>query len=200
MRSPETPAPVRHEVRPGRLAAPRCWWLSDDGLHWTAGGRAGHLPLSAIATIRLRLSPDGAQRPSVCVLTERSGRRHRITDAHWPRRSEGGAPAAGPRRRGDSFRALVGALARRLADEVPAARLLQGAGWGEWIGTAVVTAASLAILVAGVWLMWREGRVSWAALAFLGVVALNLPLLWPVLRAGGPRPLGRATLDSHGCG
>lgn len=37
--------------------------------------------------------------------------------------------------------------------------------------------------------MIAQGRFDFAVFGFIGLVLAQLPLLWPVIRTGGPKPL-----------
>lgn len=184
-----------HVFRPGPLRAQQAWWLEGHVLHWKRGQKTGHIPLGEIASMRLHLPAGGAAATAQCELTEVSGRRHRITDRYWFRWTPEERHRFGRHERHEAtFRGLTFTLARRLAQARPQAQILAGPGRGEWIATCIVAALAIAILTGGAGLMTAAGRVSLPALAFMAVCALYLPVLWPVVRSGGPRPLDPATL------
>ncbi len=45
-------------------------------------------------------------------------------------------------------------------------------------------------------MMIAQSRIHFAALAFMALAAIYLPMLWPVIRSGGPQPLDPATLHN----
>jgi len=185
-----------HVFRPGPFRARQGWWLDGHVLHWKIGQSAGHIPLAEIASVRLHLPEGGAAVTAHCDLVETSGRRHRITDRYWFRRTRHERHRFGRHeRREATFRGLTFTLARRLARANPRARFLTGPSRGEWIASCIVAALAVAIILGGAGLMIALGRLSLPALAFMGLCAVHLPMLAPVVRSGGPRPLDPATLD-----
>jgi hypothetical protein len=184
-----------HVFRPGPFRTQQAWWLKGHSLHWRTGSMAGRIPLSDVAMMRLHLPQGGASVSATCELVETSGRRHRISDRYWFRWTPQERHRFGRHeRREASFRALTFTLARRLARANPQARLLFGPSRSEWMANAVVAAFALAMILGGAGLMIAEQRLSWPALAFMGLCAVSLPTLWPVLRSGGPAPLDPGTL------
>lgn len=191
--------PKSHVFRPGPFRAVRAYWLDGDALHWRSGTRKGQVALRDIASLRLNLVPETAEHSSRCEIVERSGQRHHITDRYWLRRGTGGKWRPGAHeRRTASFAGLVFPLARELARRNPEAVLLAGPGRGEWLTNIVVGAGAVAILLGGAALMLARGAVSWPVLAFLALVAVYLPMLWPAIRSGGPRPLDPESLPRAG--
>lgn len=95
------------------------------------------------------------------------------------------------------MRALTFALARRLAAANPQAIIIKGPGRGEVMATCIIAVLALAVIIGGVGLMLAQGRYPLSALAFIGG-PLFLPLLWPVIRSGGPQPLDPASLSDAG--
>jgi hypothetical protein len=189
-----------HAVRPGPFRRERAWWLHGNMLRWRIGSREGQVRLADIASLRLHERP-GPQGARHCVVVEKAGRTHHITNVDWP----GGTWArlwelGRPERRDASFRALAFTLARRLGKAAPGAVLLMGPSRGEWIASWVVAGLGVGMLALGVGLMVAHGRFEPAAAAFLGVLVFTLPVLWPVLRSGGPRPLDPATLHEDAGG
>lgn len=179
-----------HIFRPGPFRARRAYWLDGAVLHWRIGRRKGHLHLADIACLRLYLPEGGEAVTAHCLLVEKSGRRHRISDRYWFRWTAEERRRWGRHRRHTAtFRGLAFTLARRLARANPAARLLAGPSRGEWIASCAVAACAVAVLAAGTALMIAEGGFHLAAAAFMGLALVQLPLLWPAIRTGGPRPL-----------
>ena len=173
-----------HEFRPGLTGSARAYWLEGDALHWRIGVRQGKTPLCDFDLLRLHLSPEGETRSSTLVIIEKSGHRHRVFDHYRP-----GWRMKGGERRVESFLGLASALARRLPRANPRVRLLMGPGRAEWIGSVVVALLVVAITVGGLGVMIYHGAASFAALAFMGAAIVQLPLLWPIIRSGGPKPL-----------
>lgn len=184
-----------HVFRPGPFRRSRAYWLDGHVLRWQIGAETGHVHLANVVAMRLHLPsiPGHVQR---CVLVERDGRTHRICDRYWPHR---GDTDHSPRRRmqlhPETFRNLTFTLVQRLAKANPTAALRIGPGRGEWVATCGVAVAGLGILGVGTALMVDQGRVSLPGLAFMGMVAVQFPLLWPIIRSGGPRPLEPAALN-----
>jgi hypothetical protein len=187
-----------HEFRPGPWRAPRTYWLEGQVLHWRIRGRSGQLPLDRIAALRLYLPPDGQALAAHCDLIETSGRRHRISDHHWARNPQEGSRFGRHQRRTQSFRRLTHNLARRLQRANPHARFLTGPSRAEWIASLLVALLAIAVILGGALLMIAHGALHLAAAAFMGMTALYLPMLWPVIRSGGPRPFDPQTLDDPG--
>lgn len=185
-----------HVFRPGPLHRLRAYWLDGAELHWRSGSEDGHVQLSEIASMRLNLA-DGTASAARCVLTEKSGRVHKLCDRYWPRWTKGERRYWGRLQRlNATFRALTFTLARRLKNANPDAVIETGPGRGEWIATCIVAALAVAIILGGAGLMIAHGRVHFAALAFMALAVIYLPMLWPVIRSGGPQPLDPANLHS----
>ncbi len=172
-----------HEARPGPFSAERSHQIDDRGLSWRVGQRSGHVAFADIAGLRVNLTGGGGLHYSVCVITERSGRRHHVTEGHKPGFFK---PAE---RRTDSFMAFTRAAVSALPQANPAAELTRGPGRGEWITAIFVLLVIAAMTLAGIALMVAHGRIAWAALAFIGVLLSMAPSFWPIAMSGGPKPL-----------
>lgn len=185
-----------HVFRPGPFHRRRAYWLDGGVLHWRIGaGPGGHVAVGDIAAMRLNLA-EGTGGAARCVLVERSGRVHRICDRYWPGWTRAERHAWGRlQRRNATFRALTLTLARRLHRANPSADFRIGPSRTEWIATCVVAALCVAVLAGGLALMIASGSFDLAALAFMGMAAVYLPMLWPVIRSGGPRPADPATVQ-----
>lgn len=172
----------------------RAYWLNGNELHWRIGSRQDHVSLTDVVALRLHIQA-GGNIAEECVLRESSGRVHKLSDIYWPRltreewRKWGRVERCNP-----SFRALTFTLARRLKKANPSAILKQGPGRTEWVATLIVALAGVAVILTGAILMIVNRQLSLAALCFMGVVAVQLPLIWPIIRSGGPRPLDPDTL------
>ncbi|WP_186396633.1 hypothetical protein [Stappia sp. TSB10GB4] len=185
-----------HVFRPGRLRRQRAYWLDGAVLHWRIGSREGHVALTDIASLRLNL-PATPRLAASCVLVEKTGRVHKLSDIYWPRWTREERPYWGRlQRREATFRALTFTLARRLNKANPDAILETGPGRAEWLATCVVALLAAAIVIVGIALMVVHGRFEPAAAAFMAVAAIYLPVLWPVIRSGGPKPLHPDTLHN----
>lgn len=183
-----------HAFRPGPLHRHRAYWLDGAVLHWRIGSVEGQVQLSEIASMRLDLA-DGTASAARCVLIEKTGRIHKLCDRYWPRWTQEERRCWGRlQRRNATFRSLTFALAGRLKKANPDAVLETGPGRGEWIATCIVAALAVVIILGGAGLMITQGRIHFAVLAFMALAAIYLPMLWPVIRSGGPRPLDPATL------
>jgi hypothetical protein len=163
-------------------APPQHIALEGERLTWRAGRRSGVIALADIASVRVNLAPAGGRHASVCRIKTRPGAGLTVTDlyAKGPGRFE---------RRTEAFDAFTNALIAALARAHPAARLLTGPSSGVWIASCVALAACVAVSAVGAGLMITQGRVSAAALAFMAAALVQLPLLWPAVRSGGPKPL-----------
>lgn len=185
-----------HVFRPGPFHRRRAWWLDGAVLHWRIGSGEGHVQLADIVSMRLDLA-EGTGSAARCVLVEKTGRVHRLRDRYWPRWTREERRYWGRlQRRNATFRALTFTLARRLKDANPDAVIETGPGRGEWTATCLVAALAVVIILGGAGLMVAQGRIHFAALAFMALAAVYLPLLWLVIRSGGPRPLDTATLHN----
>lgn len=182
--------PHGHVFRSGPFHRRRAYWLEGATLHWRIGSRQGHVPLADIAAMRLHMPANPAM-VARCVVVETSGRRHRLCDRHWSRwtRAE---------RREATFRGLAFSLARRLGQANPHAILQTGKGRGEWLASCAIAALGLAIVLGGIGLMVLQGRFEPAAVAFIALAAVQLPLLWPIIRSGGPKQLDPDSLPEAG--
>lgn len=184
-----------HVYRPGPFHRRRAYWLDGEALHWQIGRASGHVALRDIAGLRLDLTP-GAGR---CVLVESSGRRHRLSDRCWPGSTVPERHLWGRMERHETtFRGLSVTLARRLARINPQAAIETGPGRFEWIATCLVALLVLGIVLGGGGLMLAQGAVHLGALAFMALALVNLPMLWPVVRSGGPQRLDPAMLGVAG--
>ena len=65
---------------------------------------------------------------------------------------------------------------------------LTGPGRNEWIATCIVGVLAMSIIAGGGTLMMARGVFSLPAAALIGLALLYLPLLWQVIRSGGPQP------------
>lgn len=163
-------------------AAPLHIALEGERLNWRSGRRSGVIALADIASVRVNLAPGWAGHGSVCRIRTKTGAGLTVTDVH--------AKGFGRfERRSAAFEAFTAALIGALAAAYPAARLLRGPSSGVWIASCVVLAACAAVSALGAGLMISQGRISVAALAFMAAALVQLPLLWPAVRSGGPKPL-----------
>lgn len=184
-----------HVFRPGPFHKSRAYWLDGAILHWRIGDDEDHVPLSDIAAMRLYLPDGGDAVTAQCVLVENNGRRHRISDRYWWRWTRDERHRFGRhQRRTATFCGLSYTLARRLVKANPQAVCQTGPGRGEWIATCMVAIFALLVVLGGLGLMLKSGEFSLVAAAFMGLAILYLPLLWPVIRSGGPKPLDPETL------
>lgn len=181
-----------HEFQPGPLQAHRSYQLDGDGLVWRIGRRSGRIALGDIVSLRLNLAPAASPFHSACVITDRSGARHTITEAYKPH-FFGDA-----KKRTESFMALTRALVTALPAANPAAALTIGPSRSGWITAVIVLIVIAAMSLGGIAIMVVQGQVAWAAVAFIGVLLAMAPGFWPAARSGGPKPLdAQAWLASH---
>lgn len=185
-----------HVFRPGPFHRRRAYWLNGAVLHWRIGTSEGHVALTDIASMRLNPA-EGTGAASRCVLVERTGRVHKFSDIYWPRWTKQERCHWGRlQRRNATFRGLTFTLARRLKTANPEALIETGPGRGEWLATCIVAALAAAIVIMGIALMVIHSRFEPAAAAFMALAAIYLPMLWPVIRSGGPKPLDPQTLHN----
>lgn len=184
-----------HVFRPGPFHWRRAYWLDGSVLHWRISDHTGQVRLADIDSMRLNL-PEGTG-AARCVLVEQTGRVHKLSDIYWPRWTKQERHHWGRlQRHGDTFRSLTFTLARRLKKANPEAVIQTGPGRGEWLATCIVAALAIAIVIGGTALMVAHGRFEPAAAAFMALAAIYLPMLWPVIRSGGPKPLDPETLHN----
>mgnify|MGYP007078756602 FL=1 len=185
-----------HAFRPGPFHKRRAYWLDGGVLHWRIGSREGHAHLADIASMRLNLT-EGTGAAARCVLVEKSGRTHKLSDIYWPRWTRNERHQWGRlQRREATFRALTSTLARRFRKANPDAVLETGPTRTEWISTCIVAALAVSIVIGGAALMVVHARFEPAAAAFMALAAVCLPMLWPIIRSGGPKPLNPDTLHN----
>lgn len=185
-----------HVFRPGLFHRRRAYWLDGAVLHWHIGSSEGRVALTDIASMRLNLA-EGTGAASRCLLVERTGRTHKLSDICWPRWTKEERRYWGRLQKRDAtFRGLTFTLARRLKKANPQAVLEAGPGRVEWIATCVVALLTAAIVIVGIALMVVHGRFEPAAAAFMALAAVCLPMLWPIIRSGGPKPLDPETLHN----
>ena len=186
-----------HVFRPGPFHRRRAYWLDGAVLHWRIGdGPGGHVHLIDIVAMRLNLA-EGTGGAARCVLVEKSGRVHKLCDRYWPRWTREERQHWGRLQRRDAtFRSLTFTLARRLKAANPDALVESGPGRGEWFATCIVAALAVVIILGGAGLMIAQGRIHFAAVAFMALAAIYLPMLWPIIRSGGPRQLDPASLHN----
>jgi hypothetical protein len=181
-----------HEFRPGPLHAGRSYHLDGDTLAWRIGTRSGRIALGDIVSLRLNLTPAASQFHSSCVITDRSGQRHAITEAYKP------GFFGDAQKRTESFMAFTRALLTALPGANPAAALTIGPSRTDWITAVIVLIVIAAMSIGGIALMAIQGRIAWAGLAFIGVLLAMAPGFWAMARSGGPKPLdAQAWLASH---
>jgi len=185
-----------HVFRPGPFHWRRAYWLDGSVLHWRISDHPGQVRLADIDSMRLNL-PEGTGAASRCVLVEQTGRVHKLSDIYWPRWTKEERRYWGRLQRRDAtFRGLTFTLARRLKKANPDAVIQTGPGRGEWLATCIVAAFAVAIVIGGAALMVVHSRFEPAATAFMALAAIYLPMIWPVIRSGGPKPLDPETLHN----
>lgn len=195
MTNPQENSQTGHIFRASPFKRVRAYWLDGDKLHWRIGSRLGHVPLSDIAFMRLNLAK-GTNAAARCLLIERSGRKHRLCDRYFPRWTKQERGSWGRlQRREETFRNLTFTLARRLKKANPAAVIESGPSRAEWLASCLVALAAVAVVVGGAFLMVVQGTFAPAAATFMALVAVCLPMLWPVIRSGGPAALDPDTLN-----
>ena len=136
-----------HAFRPGPFHRRRAYWLDGAMLHWRIGSSEGHVALTDIASMRLNLA-EGTGAASRCVLVERTGRVHKLSDIYWPRwtkqeRRYWGRLQSAMRPPGLTF---TGAATE---ESQPRSRYPNGPGRGEWLATRIVAALAIAIVIGG---------------------------------------------------
>lgn len=185
-----------HVFRPGPFHRRRAYWLDGAVLHWRIDSAEGHAQLADIASMRLYL-PEGTGTAARCVLVEKAGRVHKLCDRYFPRWTKEERHYWGRlQRREATFRGLTFTLARRLKKANPEALFEMGPGRGEWIASRIMAALAIAIIVGGALLMLWQREFHLAPAAFMALVASYLPMLWPVIRSGGPKPFDPEALHN----
>jgi hypothetical protein len=172
-----------HAFQPGPLSASRRYELDGDGLAWRIGRRSGRVAFSDITSLRVHVAPAASQFHSACVVTDRSGRHHTISEAFKPKFF------ADATKRTESFMAFTRALLTALPAANPAAVLTLGPSRSDWITAIIVLIVIGAVSLGGIALMLIQRQIAWAGLAFIGVLLTLVPGFWPVARSGGPKPL-----------
>lgn len=186
-----TPIEHVHTAKSGLLKPVRRFWLEGEFLCWSDqnGKNSQKVSLADIATVRIQSRAANMQTAALCYLTEKSGRKHFISDLHWQSRAEGKASGGGRfALRSQSYWALVSTLIRRLRLVNPDAQFLQGPSKFEWVSTIVVGIASILVFVIGLYLMISEDTYPFHVIGFMALALVYLPLLWPIIRSGGPKP------------
>ncbi|WP_071797458.1 hypothetical protein [Natronohydrobacter thiooxidans] len=185
-----------HVFRPGPFHRRRAYWLDGAVLQWRIGSSEGHVALTDIASMRLNLA-EGTGAASRCLLVERTGRTHKLSDIYWPRWTKDERRYWGRLQRRDAtFRGLTFTLARRLKKANPDAVLQTGPSRAEWLATCVVALLAAAIVIGGFVLIVVHRRFEPAAAAFMALAATYVPMLWPIIRSGGPMPFDPETLHN----
>ncbi|AWB32759.1 hypothetical protein [Orrella marina] len=189
--NPKTSIEHLHVVRSGIFRSVRRYWLEGEFFCWSDadGQNAQSVSLADVSSLRIQSRTAGMQSQALCYLTEKSGRRHLITDLHWQSRAER-KESAGARHalRSLSYWELVSTIIRRLRLANPDALYLKGPSKIEWISTIVVAIASVLIVVIGLYLMISEQTYPFHVIGFIAMAAVYLPLLWPTIESGGPKP------------
>lgn len=186
---------LHYTCRPSPWRAIRRYWIEGRKLCWDQGGLRGNTPLESLRQLRLHRSPAGGREMVRCTLVTDTGEKHLLLNHHWQYRCpKGGGFSPGYRDQGEAFDTFVAHLLERMARHAGKATYLQGPGRGEWITSIAMFAAALVLLAGGLALIMLSGQFTLAPLAFMLVIALFLPVLWPIVRSGGPQPLDRRTL------
>lgn len=190
-----------HVFRPGPFRRRRAYWLDGGVLHWRIGDSPGHVPLTDIASMRLHVPEGGTKNIGAlaarCVLVEKSGRVHKLCDRYWPRWTKEERRYWGRlQRRNATFRGLTFTLARRLAKANPEAVFNTGPSRIEWIATSAVAALAVTVVIGGSVLMLAQGKLHYHIAGFMALALAYLPMLWPVIRSGGPKPFDPAILHN----
>jgi hypothetical protein len=178
-----------HVFRPGPLHRRRAYWLDGTVLHWRIGNSPGHVGLADIASIRLNL-PEDTSVVARCVLIEKTGRIHKLCDRCWPSWTKEERHQWGrlQRRRG-SFRSLTFTLARRLRKANPDATIVVGPSRIEWIASCSIAILAVGVVAVGASAMITRQSLDFHVAIFMAMAAIQLPMLWPAIRSGGPKPL-----------
>lgn len=180
-----------HVVKSGFFRSTRRQWLEGEYFCWSDedGMNVQRVSLADMVSLRIQSQPAGTGHRTLCYLTEKSGRKHLITDLHWQssaeRKESGGARHV---LRSQSCWKLISAIVKRLRLANPDALFLKGPGKFEWIFTIVVAVASVSIVVLGLYLMVSQQNYPFHIIGFIAMVAVYLPLLWPIIQSGGPKP------------
>lgn len=143
-----------HEFQPGPLSASRRYELDGDALAWRIGRRSGRIAFSDITSLRLHVAPAASQFHSACVVIDRSGRRHTITEAFKP------GFFSDAKKRTESFMAFTRALLTDLPAANPAAALTLGPSRSDWITAIIVLIVVAAVSLGGIALMLIQRQIA----------------------------------------
>lgn len=178
--------------RPSPWRATRRYWIQGKQLCWEQSGQRGAVPFDQIRQLRLHRTPTAGREMVRCTLVMNDGKKHLLLNHHW----QHGLPP-GYRSQTEAFDDFLANLLERVARYAPKATYLQGPGRSEWISSIAMFAVSLLLLAGGLLLMAVSGEFTLAPMTLMLVIALCLPVLWPIVRSGGPKPLDPATLKQE---
>lgn len=186
---------IDYTHRPAPWRGVRRYWIEGRKLCWNQGGVRGEVPLEDIRQLRLHRSPSHGRDMVRCTLRTARGEEHRLLNHHWQYRCPtGGGFSPGYRDQSEAFDTFLAHLLQRLARHAGRVTYLEGPGRVEWIASTAMFAVAVLLLVGGLALTVLSEQSPLAPLAIMAVIALYLPVLWPIVRSGGPRPLDPASL------
>ena len=186
---------IDYTHRPAPWRGIRRYWIEGRKLLWDKGGLRGEIPLDSIRQLRMHRSPTAGREMVRCTLITDSGQKHPLLNHHWQYRCPtGGGFSPGYRDQNEAFDTFVGHLLQRLARHAGRITYLEGPGRVEWLASTAMFAVAIVLLIGGLALIVLSGQSPLAPLAFMAVIGLYLPVLWPIVRSGGPRPLDPASL------
>lgn len=181
--------------RPAPWRGIRRYWIEGRKLCWDKAGLRGELPLDSIRQLRIHRSPAGGRTMVRCTLVMDNGEKHQLLNHSWHYRCPiGGGFSPGYRDRSEAFDTFLTHLLQRLARYAGQITYLEGPGRMEWLASTAMFAVAILLLIGGLALIALSGQSPLAPLAFMAVIGLYLPVLWPIVRSGGPRPLDPASL------
>lgn len=186
---------IDYTHRPAPWRGIRRYWIEGRKLCWDKAGLRGEIPLDRIRQLRMHRSPAGGRTMIRCTLVTDTADKHLLLNHSWQYRCPiGGGFSPGYRDQSEAFDVFLTHLLQRLARHAGKVTYLDGPGRLEWIASTAMFAVAILLLVGGLALIALSGQFVLAPLAFMAVIALYLPVLWPIVRSGGPRPLDPASL------
>lgn len=152
-----------------RWGRPATFRLRPGALVREAGGRSVDVPLAQIRELRLLRETPGRREVRLLAL---DGRRLTLSEARAP------APGAFPH--------FASALVDRLSRTAPPPVFVLGTTQARWIAALTGLVASVALMVAALWILMTGGALAEVA-APVAVAAVNLAIVLPIARTGRPR-------------
>lgn len=155
--------------------------LAGDVLHVDSGRKELAIPLASVVELRLTYEPRSmAQAAYQTKLRLKDGKTVKFSSISWRSMIDA-------RRQDREYSAFARALVAAVARANPSARFVAGKKRLQWAAIAAAAAFSLVAVAAFVWQALRAGAPA-AALLGIGVAALGIWQLEPMVRLNRPRP------------